>query len=97
MSTLAFTKGHGTGNDFVLFADPDGERTLDAQALAVGLWELGGGEQAGAGLEVLVGVFRVQARLQRVAARHETLTQARQRRDPRGPLGATAGGGRSAR
>ena len=34
MSTLAFTKGHGTGNDFVLFADPDGERTLDAQALA---------------------------------------------------------------
>ena len=34
MSTLAFTKGHGTGNDFVLFADPDGERTLDAHALA---------------------------------------------------------------
>jgi diaminopimelate epimerase len=24
MTTLAFTKGHGTGNDFVLFSDPDG-------------------------------------------------------------------------
>ncbi len=53
---------------------------VDAQLLAVGLGELGGGEQAGAGLEVLVGVFRVQARLQRVAARRETLAQARQRR-----------------
>jgi len=27
---IAFTKGHGTGNDFVLFADPDGEVELDA-------------------------------------------------------------------
>ncbi len=35
MSTaLRFTKGHGTGNDFVLFADPDGEIELDADALA---------------------------------------------------------------
>ena len=35
MSTaLHFTKGHGTGNDFVLFADPDGEIELDADALA---------------------------------------------------------------
>ena len=34
MATLAFTKGHGTGNDFVLFADPDGEIELDADALA---------------------------------------------------------------
>ena len=28
---IAFTKGHGTGNDFVLFSDPDGAITLDAQ------------------------------------------------------------------
>ena len=35
MSTaLHFTKGHGTGNDFVLFADPDGEIELDADDLA---------------------------------------------------------------
>lgn len=26
---IAFTKGHGTGNDFVLFADPDGATPLD--------------------------------------------------------------------
>lgn len=31
---IAFTKGHGTGNDFVLFADPDGAVDLDAHALA---------------------------------------------------------------
>lgn len=31
---LHFTKGHGTGNDFVLFADPDGEVELDADAIA---------------------------------------------------------------
>jgi diaminopimelate epimerase len=34
---LHFTKGHGTGNDFVLFADPDGEivlTTAQMQALA---------------------------------------------------------------
>ena len=29
MAELHFTKGHGTGNDFILFADPDGERTLE--------------------------------------------------------------------
>ncbi|MEO7722527.1 MAG: diaminopimelate epimerase [Pseudolysinimonas sp.] len=35
MSTaIHFTKGHGTGNDFVLFADPDGRIELDADALA---------------------------------------------------------------
>src|SRR3954453_8576403 len=28
MSGLRFTKGHGTGNDFVLIADPDGELDL---------------------------------------------------------------------
>lgn len=28
MSTLKFVKGHGTGNDFVLFTDPDGELDL---------------------------------------------------------------------
>lgn len=31
---IPFTKGHGTGNDFVLFADPAGEIDLDADALA---------------------------------------------------------------
>jgi diaminopimelate epimerase len=31
---ITFTKGHGTGNDFVLFADPDGEVELDAGQLA---------------------------------------------------------------
>jgi len=31
---IDFTKGHGTGNDFVLFADPDGRVDLDADDLA---------------------------------------------------------------
>ncbi len=31
---IAFTKGHGTGNDFVLYSDPDGAMELDAQRLA---------------------------------------------------------------
>ncbi|MFT4283687.1 MAG: diaminopimelate epimerase [Protaetiibacter sp.] len=31
---IAFTKGHGTGNDFVLFSDPDGAIELDAAQLA---------------------------------------------------------------
>ena len=36
MATLAFTKGHGTGNDFVVIADPDGELDLsDAQVAAL--------------------------------------------------------------
>lgn len=30
---LHFTKGHGTGNDFVLFADPDGEVELSADEI----------------------------------------------------------------
>jgi diaminopimelate epimerase len=34
MATLNFTKGHGTGNDFVLFADPDGEIDLTAAQVA---------------------------------------------------------------
>ncbi|CAN5592329.1 diaminopimelate epimerase [soil metagenome] len=34
MVELHFTKGHGTGNDFVLFADPDGELDLSARQLA---------------------------------------------------------------
>ena len=34
MTTLHFTKGHGTGNDFVLFADPDGELDLSGEQLA---------------------------------------------------------------
>ncbi|MEO8262050.1 MAG: diaminopimelate epimerase [Pseudolysinimonas sp.] len=34
MTTLHFTKGHGTGNDFVLFADPDGKVVLDGDQLA---------------------------------------------------------------
>src|SRR5680860_1249427 len=29
-TNLNFTKGHGTGNDFVLFADPDGQLGLTA-------------------------------------------------------------------
>ena len=36
MATLHFTKGHGTGNDFVLFADPEGSTNLtDAQIAAI--------------------------------------------------------------
>jgi len=31
---LRFTKGHGTGNDFVLFADPEGDIVLDRGQLA---------------------------------------------------------------
>src|SRR6187402_438731 len=34
MPDLHFTKGHGTGNDFVLFTDPDGEIDLDVAQLA---------------------------------------------------------------
>jgi diaminopimelate epimerase len=34
VTTLHFTKGHGTGNDFVLFADPDGEIDLTPAQLA---------------------------------------------------------------
>ncbi|HXH34525.1 MAG TPA: diaminopimelate epimerase [Plantibacter sp.] len=33
-STLSFTKGHGTGNDFVLFTDPDGLEPLDPGQIA---------------------------------------------------------------
>ena len=33
-NTLHFTKGHGTGNDFVLFADPDGQIELSPVQLA---------------------------------------------------------------
>ncbi|GAB3144235.1 diaminopimelate epimerase [Marisediminicola antarctica] len=32
--TIHFTKGHGTGNDFVLFADPDGQIDLSTAQLA---------------------------------------------------------------
>jgi diaminopimelate epimerase len=32
--TIHFTKGHGTGNDFVLFADPEGEINLTADQIA---------------------------------------------------------------
>ena len=34
MTTLHFTKGHGTGNDFVLFADPDGQIDLTPDQIA---------------------------------------------------------------
>ncbi|MCU1571277.1 MAG: diaminopimelate epimerase [Naasia sp.] len=34
MATLTFTKGHGTGNDFVLFADADGESDLSPEQVA---------------------------------------------------------------
>ena len=33
--TIAFTKGHGTGNDFVLIPDPDGELELSDDQVAV--------------------------------------------------------------
>ena len=32
---VAFTKGHGTGNDFVIIADPEGELDLTAEQVAV--------------------------------------------------------------
>ncbi|MCI9857176.1 diaminopimelate epimerase [Microbacterium proteolyticum] len=35
MATLPFTKGHGTGNDFVVVADPDGELDLSDAQVAV--------------------------------------------------------------
>ncbi|MGL3150907.1 diaminopimelate epimerase [Microbacterium sp. A82] len=31
---VAFTKGHGTGNDFIIIADPDGELELTAEQVA---------------------------------------------------------------
>ncbi|AZS43386.1 Diaminopimelate epimerase [Microbacterium oleivorans] len=34
MSTIAFTKGHGTGNDFVIIADPDGSLHLTGEQIA---------------------------------------------------------------
>ena len=34
MTTLRFTKGHGTGNDFVLWSDPDGTDALAPEQLA---------------------------------------------------------------
>lgn len=34
MATLQFTKGHGTGNDFVVFADPDGDVDLSPDQVA---------------------------------------------------------------
>ncbi len=33
--SLHFTKGHGTGNDFILFADPDGDIVLTRDQIAV--------------------------------------------------------------
>lgn len=33
MTTLAFTKGHGTGNDFVLFTDADGQMPLTPEQI----------------------------------------------------------------
>ena len=33
-ASIRFTKGHGTGNDFVLYADPEGEHGLSAEQLA---------------------------------------------------------------
>lgn len=34
MTSLHFTKGHGTGNDFVLWSDPDGQLALPEEQLA---------------------------------------------------------------
>jgi len=33
-TTIQFTKGHGTGNDFVLYFDPEGQRALTTSAIA---------------------------------------------------------------
>lgn len=33
-TSIRFTKGHGTGNDFVLYADPEGQHALSAQQFA---------------------------------------------------------------
>ena len=33
-TSIRFTNGHGTGNDFVLIADPEGQHALSAQQLA---------------------------------------------------------------
>ncbi|MBB5632146.1 diaminopimelate epimerase [Cryobacterium mesophilum] len=33
MAELHFTKGHGTGNDFILYADPDGKLTLTPEQI----------------------------------------------------------------
>lgn len=33
MTTLTFTKGHGTGNDFVLYTDPEGAQPLSAEQI----------------------------------------------------------------
>jgi diaminopimelate epimerase len=35
MTEIAFTKGHGTGNDFVIVADPDGELELSDDQVAI--------------------------------------------------------------
>jgi diaminopimelate epimerase len=35
VTTLSFSKGHGTGNDFVLFADPDGATDLTPAQVAL--------------------------------------------------------------
>jgi diaminopimelate epimerase len=35
LSGLRFAKGHGTGNDFVLVADPDGEREISPKQVAL--------------------------------------------------------------
>ena len=34
MRTVKFTKGHGTGNDFVILPDPDGQLTLTPRLVA---------------------------------------------------------------
>ena len=34
LSGLRFSKGHGTGNDFVLVADPEGTRSFDEHQAA---------------------------------------------------------------
>ncbi len=34
MATLSFTKGHGTGNDFILFTDPEGDISLTPEQIA---------------------------------------------------------------
>jgi diaminopimelate epimerase len=50
VTALHFTKGHGTGNDFVLGSDPDGELGLPEARLAeiAGTAAAAAGQRAGA-------------------------------------------------
>ena len=56
MTKLQFTKGHGTGNDFVLFLDPEGEIALTTQQIA-GICD----RHFGIGADGVIRVIKAQA------------------------------------